>query len=170
MSLSIPLGPVMADVAGLVLDESDRRRLAHPLVGGIILFARNFESPAQVKALTAEIRALRSPELIICVDHEGGRVQRFRQGFTAVPPMRRLGRLWDGDRADYRTSGGYARLRSVFEKVRAEREGAKARSTDTSNAIALDQHPNTMKAAPALFPPSPTGRCVADARPVCTRT
>ena len=78
--------------------------------------------------------------------------------------------FWDGDRADYRTPGGYARLRSVFEKVRAEREGAKARSTDTSNAIALDQHPNTMKAAPALFPPSPTGRCVADARPVCTRT
>ena len=99
MSLGIPLGPVMADVAGLSLAESDRRRLAHPLVGGIILFARNFESPAQVKALTAEIRGLRNPELVICVDHEGGRVQRFRQGFTAIPPMRRLGRLWDSDRA-----------------------------------------------------------------------
>lgn len=95
----MPLGPVMADVAGLRLEEGDRRRLVHPLVGGIILFARNFESPAQVKALTAEIRALRSPELVICVDHEGGRVQRFREGFTQIPPMRRLGTLWDNDRA-----------------------------------------------------------------------
>ena len=95
----MPLGPVMADVAGLRLEEGDRRRLEHPLVGGIILFARNFESPAQVRALTAEIRALRSPELVICVDHEGGRVQRFREGFTLIPPMRRLGTLWDNDRA-----------------------------------------------------------------------
>ena len=99
MSISMPLGPVMLDVAGLRLNDEDRRRLAHPLVGGIILFARNFESPAQVKALTAEIRALRAPELIICVDHEGGRVQRFRDGFTLIPPMRRLGMLWDRDRA-----------------------------------------------------------------------
>lgn len=99
MTLRIPLGPVMADVAGLRLDDADRRRLSHPLVGGIILFARNFESADQVKALTAEIRALRQPELLICVDHEGGRVQRFRDGFTAIPPMRRLGELWDRDRA-----------------------------------------------------------------------
>ncbi len=99
MRHNIPLGPVMADVAGLRLDEADRRRLCHRLVGGIILFARNFESPAQVKALTAEIRGLRTPELLICVDHEGGRVQRFREGFTVIPPMRRLGELWDFDRA-----------------------------------------------------------------------
>ena len=99
MSQNIPLGPVMADVAGLRLEEGDRRRLCHPLIGGIILFARNFESPAQLKALTAEIRSLRTPALLICVDHEGGRVQRFREGFTAIPPMRRLGRLWDSDRA-----------------------------------------------------------------------
>lgn len=95
----MPLGPVVVDVAGLALDDTDRRRLSHPLVGGIILFARNFESPAQVKALTAEIRALRDPQLIIFVDHEGGRVQRFREGFTAIPPMRRLGELWDRDPA-----------------------------------------------------------------------
>jgi len=93
------LGPVIVDVAGLRLNDEDRARLTHPLVGGIILFARNFESPAQVKALTSEIRALRKPELLICVDHEGGRVQRFREGFTAIPPMRSLGRLWDGNRA-----------------------------------------------------------------------
>ena len=99
MTLQIPLGPVMADVAGLRLEDADRRRLCHPLLGGVILFARNFESPAQVKALTAEIRALRTPALLICVDHEGGRVQRFRDGFTPIPPMRKLGELWDRDRA-----------------------------------------------------------------------
>lgn len=99
MSLHLPLGPVVVDVAGLALDDTDRRRLSHPLVGGIILFARNFESPEQVRALTAEIRALREPQLIIFVDHEGGRVQRFRKGFTSIPPMRRLGELWDRDPA-----------------------------------------------------------------------
>lgn len=99
MSTHLSLGPVMIDVGGLQLDTIDRRRLMHPLVGGIILFARNFESPSQVKALTDEIRALRTPELLICVDHEGGRVQRFNEGFTPIPPMRRLGELWEGDRA-----------------------------------------------------------------------
>lgn len=99
MKVNLPLGPVILDVGGLYLDESDRRRLLHPLVGGIILFARNFESPAQITALTAEIRELRQPELLICVDHEGGRVQRFRDGFTPIPPMRALGNLWDTDPA-----------------------------------------------------------------------
>ena len=97
--VNLPPGPVIADVAALCLEDSDRRRLLHPLLGGIILFARNFESPAQVKALTAEIRALRTPELLICVDHEGGRVQRFHDGFTPIPPMRALGQLWDRDPA-----------------------------------------------------------------------
>lgn len=99
MTQTLPLGPVMADVAGLSLADDERTRLCHPLVGAVILFGRNFESPAQVKALTAQIRALRSPELLICVDHEGGRVQRFRTGFTAIPPMRKIGQLWDTDRA-----------------------------------------------------------------------
>lgn len=99
MSETLPLGPVILDVAGLQLDATDRRRLRDPLVGGVILFSRNFESPAQVTALAAEIRALRQPALLICVDHEGGRVQRFRDGFTAIPPMRRLGELWDRDPA-----------------------------------------------------------------------
>ena len=92
------LGPVMLDVAGLVLTDEDRGRLLHPLTGGVILFARNYASPGQIAALTAEIRALRSPELLIAVDHEGGRVQRFRTGFTALPPMRELGTQWDADR------------------------------------------------------------------------
>ncbi|MGV3627697.1 MAG: beta-N-acetylhexosaminidase [Betaproteobacteria bacterium] len=94
----MPLGPVMLDVAGTALTGEDRQRLQHPLVGGVILFARNFESCAQLAQLTAEIHALRSPPLIIAVDHEGGRVQRFREGFTQLPPMRELGLVWDRDR------------------------------------------------------------------------
>lgn len=99
MNAKLPPGPVMLDVAGTALTDDDRRRLRHPLTGGVILFSRNFESCAQLDALTAEIHALRGPGLIVAVDHEGGRVQRFRDGFTRIPPMRELGRLWDGDRA-----------------------------------------------------------------------
>lgn len=88
----------MLDPSGPVLTEDDVRRLRHPAVGGAILFARNFESPEQLQALTRDIRALREPQLLIGVDHEGGRVQRFTQGFTVLPPMRTLGRLWDRER------------------------------------------------------------------------
>ncbi len=91
------MGPVMIDVQGLELTAEDRERLCHPLIGGIILFARNYESPEQLAALTQSIHALRSPSLLIAVDHEGGRVQRFRNGFTAIPPMRVFGQLWDKD-------------------------------------------------------------------------
>jgi len=86
------------DPAGVALTDDDLRRLRHPAVGGVILFARNFESPVQLQALTRDIRALREPQLLIGVDHEGGRVQRFREGFTALPPMRSIGQLWDRDR------------------------------------------------------------------------
>ncbi|MCZ2104041.1 MAG: beta-N-acetylhexosaminidase [Comamonadaceae bacterium] len=86
--------PLIIDVAGTALSRADRRRLRHPLVGGVILFARNWESRAQLVALSASIKALRR-DLLICVDHEGGRVQRFRtDGFTHLPPMRALGELW----------------------------------------------------------------------------
>ena len=78
------LGPIMLDVRGTVLDADDVRRLQHPLVGGVILFARNFTSGAQLKALTASIHAVRQPPLLIAVDHEGGRVQRFREGFVQL--------------------------------------------------------------------------------------
>jgi beta-N-acetylhexosaminidase len=89
--------PIILDIAGLELDADDRRRLQHPLVGGLILFARNWQSRAQLTALTAEIKALR-PDCLVCVDHEGGRVQRFRSdGFTHLPPMRALGELWMRD-------------------------------------------------------------------------
>lgn len=89
------IGPVMLDVAGKTLTPEDETRLKHPLVGGVILFARNYESPSQLAELTASIRALRTPPLLISVDHEGGRVQRFRDGFTKIPPMRELGKLYD---------------------------------------------------------------------------
>ena len=89
------LGPVMLDVAGKTLTPEDEERLRHPLVGGVILFARNYESPSQLCELTAAIHALRTPPLLIAVDHEGGRVQRFREGFTKLPAMRELGRIWD---------------------------------------------------------------------------
>ncbi len=92
-----PLGPVMLDVEGLALTPNERERLCHPLVGGVILFTRNYASRQQLSTLTAEIRALRKPALLITVDHEGGRVQRFRDGFTALPSMRVLGDLWQGD-------------------------------------------------------------------------
>lgn len=95
--LPLPLGPVMCDVLGHALSEHEREVLRHPLVGGVILFARNFANVDQLAALTAEIRALREPALIVAVDHEGGRVQRFREGFTRIPPMRRLGELWGMD-------------------------------------------------------------------------
>ena len=89
--------PVVLDVAGLTLDAADRRRLKHPLVGGLILFARNWQDRRQLTELTAEIKALRE-DLLICVDHEGGRVQRFRtDGFTHLAPMRALGEMWMKD-------------------------------------------------------------------------
>ncbi len=84
-----------SDVAGL--STADRDRIRHPSVGGVILFARNYESPARLSRLTAQIRALRDPAVVIAVDHEGGRVQRFREGFTLIPPMRTLGEAWDRD-------------------------------------------------------------------------
>lgn len=89
------LGPVMLDIEGTELNADDIHRLQHPLVGGVILFTRNFTSPAQLKMLTAAIHAVRQPPLLIAVDHEGGRVQRFREGFTRIPPMRELGKVWD---------------------------------------------------------------------------
>ncbi|MEO8187979.1 MAG: beta-N-acetylhexosaminidase [Burkholderiaceae bacterium] len=91
------LGPVAVGVQGTVLSAADRERLAHPLVGIVILFSANYESPAQLIGLCRDIHAVRNPPLLIVVDHEGGRVQRFRDGFTRLPPMRRLGEWWDRD-------------------------------------------------------------------------
>lgn len=89
------IGPVMLDIAGTTLTPEDEARLRHPLTGGVILFSRNYVSTRQLTELTSAIHALRSPPLLIAVDHEGGRVQRFREGFTRIPPMRELGKIWD---------------------------------------------------------------------------
>jgi beta-N-acetylhexosaminidase len=93
--LAMSLGPVMLDVEGLALSAIERDRLKHPLVGGVILFARNYQSPEQVEALVRDIHGLRTPRLLVAVDHEGGRVQRFRDGFTSLPPLRHLGNIYD---------------------------------------------------------------------------
>lgn len=126
----IPLGPVVLDPAGLALTDDDRRRLCHPAVGGVILFGHNFQDGAQLRALTEEIAALREPRLFICVDHEGGRVQRFREGFTPIPPMRALGRLWDRERAR-----GLAAAQAVGYTIAAELD---AHGVDFSFAPVLD--------------------------------
>jgi len=95
--MNLEQAPVVLDIAGTTLTKDDRRRLRHPLTGGLILFARNWENRAQLTALCAEIKAQR-PDVLVCVDHEGGRVQRFRtDGFTHLPPMRALGELWMKD-------------------------------------------------------------------------
>jgi beta-N-acetylhexosaminidase len=101
---------VVVDVLGPVLTDEDRERIRHPAAGAVILFARNYENPEQLSALTADIERQREPALPVCVDHEGGRVQRFKEGFTAIPPMRTLGKQWDRDREKGRelaTSIGY---------------------------------------------------------------
>ncbi len=94
-----PYGPLMIDLAGTAMSDPEKERLRHPLVGGVILFSRNFQDPVQLTALCGEIRAVRTPPLLIAIDHEGGRVQRCRAGFTRLPPMRKLGEWWDRDAA-----------------------------------------------------------------------
>jgi beta-N-acetylhexosaminidase len=100
MACELSRGAVMLGVEGPILTAADRERLVHPLVGGAILFSRNYVSRAQLANLTRDIRSIRTPQLLIGVDHEGGRVQRFRDGFTNIPPMRTLGEAYDVDRND----------------------------------------------------------------------
>lgn len=128
--MHLDLGPLMTDIAGLQLTDLDRERLCHPLVGGIILFSRNYANPEQLETLTREIHALRSPALLIAVDHEGGRVQRFRDGFTRLPPMAALGRLWDRSPED-----ALAAARNVGYVLAAE---LRARGVDYSFTPVLD--------------------------------
>jgi len=113
------LGPLMVDLDGPVLEPAEAELLAHPMVGGVILFARNFVDVAQLSQLTSQIHEIRQPRLLIAVDQEGGRVQRFREGFTQLPPARRFGAQYDEDpelaRISAETSGWLigSELRSV---------------------------------------------------------
>ena len=113
------LGPLMMDVAGPELDPQDREIAAHPAIGGVVLFERNFAGPRPLAALTAELHALRSPPLLIAVDHEGGRVQRFREGFTELPAACRIGARYDHDQALGRSLAESAGLVAAFELRRA---------------------------------------------------
>jgi len=88
------LGPVMLDLVGTSITEQEREMMLHPQTGGVILFTRNYESVEQITALIEEIHALRTPHLLVAVDHEGGRVQRFRDGFTHIPPAAAYGRVY----------------------------------------------------------------------------
>jgi beta-N-acetylhexosaminidase len=97
-AIPLALGPILVGIDGPALSQRDQERLLHPLTGGVVLFARNFSDPTQLAALCASIRALREPRLLIAVDHEGGRVQRFRTGFTAIPAMRTIGAYWQSNR------------------------------------------------------------------------
>ncbi len=105
-SVEMTLGPLMIDVAGESLDAEDRELLQHPLVGGVILFSRNYTGRAQVTRLVDEIRTLRSPSLLVAVDQEGGRVQRFREDFTPLPPLAWLGQLHESNPEEARRIAG----------------------------------------------------------------
>ena len=130
MNTRLPLGPLMIDIAGLQLSDLEQERLCHPLVGGLILFARNYASPQQLEQLTAAVHALRSPALPIAIDHEGGRVQRCRDGFTRLPAMRRLGEQWDCD-----PQAAWLAARGVGYVLAAE---LRARGVDLSFTPVLD--------------------------------
>src|SRR5258708_22722562 len=114
------LGRGMVDIAGTELSADDVRVLAHPMVGSVLLFTRNYSNPRQLAALTAAIRPLRTPHLLIAVDHEGGREQRFREGFTRLPAARLLGRPFDDDRRDARALSQSVRS-LIANELRADR-------------------------------------------------
>jgi len=126
----VTLGPLMVDVAGLELTPEDREVLRHPLVGSVILFTRNYASSDQLARLVADIHAVRSPALVVAVDQEGGRVQRFRAGFSALPSPRRIGHEFDVD-----AKQGLAFARSMGWLMAAE---LRAHGVDLSFAPCVD--------------------------------
>ncbi|MDR0226207.1 MAG: beta-N-acetylhexosaminidase [Burkholderiaceae bacterium] len=130
--------PLIIDIAGTALADVDRLRLAHPLVGGIILFARNWQSREQLVQLCADIKAVK-PDLLICVDHEGGRVQRFRtDGFTHLPPMRALGQMWMDDGKHREGHGALAAMNAATAAGYVLGSELRACGVDFSFAPVLD--------------------------------
>jgi len=126
----VSLGPLMIDLAGSELTAEDRELLHHPLVGGVLLFTRNYVDPAQLSALVGAVHAERTPPLIVAVDQEGGRVQRFRTGFSALPPPRRIGHEFDLE-----PRAGLALARSMGWLMGAE---LRAHGVDVSFAPCVD--------------------------------
>jgi beta-N-acetylhexosaminidase len=124
------LGPLMIDLEGGAMSAEERELLRHPLVGGVLLFTRNYVDPPQLTALVAGIHAARTPALIVAVDHEGGRVQRFRNGFSALPPARRIGHAFDAD-----ARAGQALARQLGWLMAAE---LRAHGVDISFAPCVD--------------------------------
>ncbi len=113
------LGPIMMDLAGTEISLTEQELLDNPLVGGVILFTRNFESIDQITELVAAIHAVRTPHLLVAIDHEGGRVQRFHEGFTRLPPASVFGRMYREDAGkarEYAEKAGWllaAELRAI---------------------------------------------------------
>ena len=124
------LGPLMVDLAGTEVSAEERELLRHPLVGGVILFTRNYVDPTQLTTLVSAIHAVRSPPLIVAVDQEGGRVQRFRTGFSLLPPARRIGHQFDLE-----PRAGVALARSLGWLMAAE---LRAHGVDISFAPCVD--------------------------------
>jgi len=132
--------PVILDVAGTTLNADDRRRLAHPLTGGAILFGRNWVNRQQVTELVAEMKAIR-PDLLVCVDHEGGRVQRFRtDGFTHLPAMDTYGKRWMDDGAGAAGDGAMAATDAATAAGFVMASELRACGVDLSFAPVLDLH------------------------------
>ena len=162
--------PLVLDIAGTSLTAVDRRRLAHPLTGGMILFGRNWEDRAQLTSLCAEIKSIRA-DLLICVDHEGGRVQRFRTGgFTQLPPMRALGELWMRDEGSRAGAGAMAATNAASAVGYVLGAELRACGVDFSFAPVLDldwgdEAPGTAQAQAAAG-----GRAVSGKRPAASRS
>ncbi len=154
--------PLIIDVAGLTLTKTDRQRLKHPLVGGIILFGRNWQDRAQLTALCSDIKRVRQ-DLLICVDHEGGRVQRFKtDGFTHLPPMRALGELWMKDAmqaTNAATACGYVLAAEL-----------RACGVDMSFTPVLDLDFTDEAPTQAQVPTAPRGRAISLGRPGASRS
>src|SRR3982750_1979789 len=130
--------PVIPAVAGLTIDADDRRRLAHPLTGGVILFGRNWRDRRQLTDLVAEMKSIRA-DLLICVDHEGGRVQRFRSdGFTALPPMRTLGEMWGDGPGAGRGAGAMRAMEAAHAAGQVLGAELRACGVDLSKTPVLD--------------------------------
>ncbi len=162
--------PLIIDVAGLALTATDRQRLKHPLVGGMILFARNWQNREQLTRLCREIKSVRS-DLLICVDHEGGRVQRFKtDGFTHLPPMRVLGEMWMNDGKAGPGAGALQATNAATACGYVLGAELRACGVDLSFTPVLDLDHDTVAPTEAQTLPAPRGGVVRLGRPGASRS